>query len=143
MDETGWRDGGRLKWLWVNATRDVTAFEVLDERSTAAAQRVISPEAQGVVTTDRYWSYNWLAGRRRQVCWAHLSRDFQAMVERGGESEEIGGALLKQAGRLFALWHRAREGGLSRERLQTSMRLVQRRMKALLEAGARCGQKKT
>lgn len=68
VDETGWRECGQLKWLWVNATSDVTAFEVLDARSTEAAKRVISPEAKGVVTTDRYWSYNWLPGRRRQVC---------------------------------------------------------------------------
>lgn len=143
VDETGWRECGQLKWLWVNATRDVTTFEVLDGRGADQARRVINPEAKGIVTTDRYWSYNWLPGRRRQLCWAHLSRDFQAMVERGGESEEIGEALLKQAERLFKLWHRLRDGELSRERLASLMRPVRRRIKESLEAGTRCGQKKT
>ena len=143
VDETGWRECGQLKWLWVNATRDVTTFEVLSGRGAAEARRVISPEAGGIVTTDRYWSYNWLAARRRQVCWAHLSRDFQAMVERGGESQQIGEALLKQAKRLFKLWHQLRDGGLSHERLASMMRPVRQKVKKLLEAGTRCGQKKT
>jgi transposase len=143
VDETGWREAGRLKWLWVNATSDVTAFEVLDARSSEASRRMISPEGRGVVTTDRYWSYSWLPHRRRQVCWAHLRRDFQAMVERGGESQKIGEALLKESGRLFVLWHKARDGDLSRERLGTAMGSVRRKVKKLLEVGARSTQKKT
>jgi len=143
VDETGWRESGHLKWLWVNATRDVTAFEVLDGRGAAEAKRVISPEAGGIVTTDRYWSYDWLAGRRRQVCWAHLRRDFQAMVDRGGESAVTGRALLEQGKRLFKLWHQLRAGDLSHERLASLMRPVRREVKRLLEAGARCGHQKT
>ena len=143
VDETGWRESGKLKWLWVNATEDVTAFEVLDGRGAAEARRMIDPAAKGVVTTDRYWSYNWLTGRRRQVCWAHLQRDFQAMMDRGGESAVTGGALLKQAKRLFKLWHKSREGDLSRPRLEAAMRPVRREVKERLQAGTQSGHKKT
>jgi transposase len=143
VDETGWRECGRTKWLWVNAAANVTAFEVLSGRGGDEARQVIDTEAKGIVTTDRYWSYNWLSTRRRQVCWAHLRRDFQAMVDRGGESEGVGEALLQQAGQLFKLWHKARDGDLSRARLASAMRPVRRRVKKLLEAGARCGSKKT
>jgi transposase len=143
VDETGWRECGRMKWLWVNATRDVTAFEVHEARSAEAARQVISAEAKGVVTTDRYRAYDWLPGRRRQVCWAHLARDFQAMAERGGESQEIGEALLRQVKRLFKLWHKARDGDLARERLAASMKSVRRSVRQLLQAGVRCGHQKT
>ena len=143
VDETGWRESGGRKWLWVNATRDVTAFEVLSGRGADGARQMIADEAKGVVTTDRYWSYNWLAGRRRQVCWAHLARDFQAMVERGGESAATGEALLKQVKRLFHLWHKVRDGDLSHERLGAVLRRVRRKVKELLEAGTRCGHQKT
>jgi transposase len=143
VDETGWREAGRLKWLWVNATRDVTAFEVLDGRGAGEAGRMIDVRAGGIITTDRYGAYNWVAARRRQVCWAHLVRDFQAMVERGGESAAVGVALLKQAGRLFKLWHKVRDDGLSRERLAAGMRPVRRKVKRLLEAGARSEHQKT
>ncbi len=96
-----------------------------------------------MVATDRYCSYNWLAARRRQLCWAHLQRDFQAMVERGGESEDTGRALLKQVKRLFTLWHKVRDGDLGRAQLQTAIKPVRRKVKELLEAGARAGHKKT
>jgi transposase len=143
VDETGWRECGRRKWLWVNAGAEVSVFEVLDARSAAAARHVISPEAKGVVTTDRYWPYNWLPHRRRQVCWAHLARDFQAMADRGGESGRLGEELLNQVKRLFTLWHKARDGDLPRERLCAAMEPVRRKVKKLIEAGTRLGQQKT
>ena len=143
VDETGWRETGQQKWLWVNATADVTAFHVLDGRSADDARQVINQSAKGVVATDRYWSYNWLPHRLRQVCWAHLQRDFQAMVERGGESEQMGRALLKQVKRLFTLWHKVRDGDLCRAQLQTAIKPVRRKVKELLEAGARAGHQKT
>jgi len=143
VDETGWRECGQLKWLWVNATQYVTAFEVLSGRGSDEAKRMISMSAKGIVTTDRYWSYNWLPARRRQVCWAHLARDFQAMVERSGESQQVGEALLKQVKQLFKWWHKARDGDLTRERLETLMRPVRRKVKKILQAGRESGHKKT
>lgn len=143
VDETGWREAGHLKWLWVNATREVTAFEVLEGRGAAEAGRMVEAQAAGIITTDRYGAYNWLPARRRQVCWAHLRRDFQAMVERGGESAVVGGALLKLAGRLFKLWHKGRDDGLSRDRRAAAMRPVRGKVKQWLAAGARSEQQKT
>jgi hypothetical protein len=66
VDETGWRERGERKWLWVPPTRDVTAFEVLDGRGADRARQLINSQAKGAVVTARDWSYNWLAGRRRQ-----------------------------------------------------------------------------
>jgi transposase len=143
VDETGWRECGQLKWLWVNATADVTAFEVLSGRGAAEARQMINTNATGIITTDRYWSYNWLPSRRRQVCWAHLSRDFQAMMDRGGESAIIGGALHQQVKRLFKLWHQVRDGDLSRARLEALMRPVRQKVKQLLQAGITSEHKKT
>jgi transposase len=143
VDETGWRECGQLKWLWVNATRDVTTFEVLSGRGSDEARQMINSEAKGIVTTDRYWSYNWLPSRRRQVCWAHLARDFQAMVERSGESQQLGEALLKQVKQLFKWWHKARDGDLSRERLEALMRSVRQKVRKLLQAGTGSEHKKT
>lgn len=143
VDETSWRESRQLKWLWVNATRDVTVFNVQDGRSSTAAKRMINESAQGIITTDRYWAYNWLPARRRQICWAHLARDFQAMAERAGTSAVTGQALLKQVKQIFALWHQVRNGDLSRERLQAAMKPVQQRVKKLLQAGTQSEHKKT
>jgi transposase len=70
------------------------------------------------------------------LCWAHLKRDFQALVERGGESERIGRALLEQVEKMFGLWHRVRDGTLSRADFQTAMQPIQARVGTLLCEGA-------
>jgi transposase len=41
VDETGWRECGLRKWLWVNAAADVTVFEVLSGRGAAEARQVL------------------------------------------------------------------------------------------------------
>lgn len=104
---------------------------------------MISETAKGTITTDRYSSYNWIAAHRRQICWAHLVRDFQALVERGGESQKIGQALLKQSNRLFKLWHKVRNGRLSRAGFEAAMQPIEQRVKKLLEAGTQAEHEKT
>ncbi len=143
VDETGWRERGQRHWLWVNATREVTVFQLLGGRSTKQAQQVISSSTKSIITTDRYGVYNWLCATRRQICWAHLACDFQAMVERGGESAKTGQALLEQNQDLFTLWHRVRDATLSRAQFQVQMKPIRLQVKALLEAGSRLAQAKT
>jgi hypothetical protein len=46
----------------------------------------------GYLVTDRWSTYSWYPTWRRQVCWAHLWRDIEAMIERGGQSQAIGEA---------------------------------------------------
>jgi len=143
VDETGWRERGRRNWLWVNTTREVTVFHLLGGRSTKEAQRVISSATKSIITTDRYAVYNWLCATRRQICWAHLSRDFQAMVERGAESAKTGQALLEQSRDLFTRWHRVRDSTLSRTQFQAELKPLRLQIKDLLEAGSRSAQAKT
>jgi transposase len=89
VDETGWRERSKLNWLWVNATGQVTAFRVAARRDAMTAREVIGEAKASIITTDRYLAYSWLAAQRRQVCWAHLSRDFQAISERGGSRKRL------------------------------------------------------
>jgi hypothetical protein len=57
----------------------------------------------GIVNTDRYAAYHWLDCHRRQLCWAHLKREFEAIKQRGGTSAEIGAGLLEEVRDLFDL----------------------------------------
>lgn len=143
VDETGWRERGQLHWLWVNATRRVTAFRVAAKRDAATAREVIGGVKTSIITTDRHLGYSWLASERRQVCWAHLKRDFQAISERSGDSKEIGEALLEQTREVFRLWHQVGEGRLSRRKFHQLMAPVQQRVKELLDEGSDCRSSKT
>src|SRR5499427_828143 len=114
LDETSWRQGDKRAWLWVAVTSLVTVFVVRLSRGGQVARELLGEGFAGILVTDRYSAYNWYPVRWRQLCWAHLLRDFEAMRDRGGCSREIGDALLTQAHQMFTWWHRVREGTLKR-----------------------------
>jgi transposase len=143
LDETSWRQGGKRAWLWVAVTSWVTVFVVRMSRGGEVARELLGETFAGILVTDRYSAYNWYPVRWRQLCWAHLLRDFEAMRGRGGRSEEIGDALLAQAHQMFTWWHRVRDGTLSRSSFRSYMSPVRREVERLLEAGSMCGVPKT
>jgi hypothetical protein len=55
----------------------------------------------GTVITDRYEGYEFIDVEQRQVCRAHLYRDFVRTSERSGEEGSQGRRLKKLAERLF------------------------------------------
>ena len=115
VDETGWREGRQRAWLWVAVTACVTVFLIRLSRGRKVLRELI-PGTPGVLTTDRYPAYHHLAADRRQVCWAHLRRDFQAMIDRGNGGTPIGKQLLALADDLLGQWKRVRDGTLTRRR---------------------------
>jgi transposase len=143
LDETSWRQGAKRAWLWVAVTSWVTVFVVRMSRGGHVARELLGEKFSGILVTDRYSAYNWYPVRWRQVCWAHLLRDFEAMRGRGGRSQEIGDALLAQAHQMFAWWHRVREGTLQRSTFRSSMTPLRREVERLLDVGSRCGVPKT
>src|SRR5216684_2567540 len=108
LDETSWRQGDKHAWLWVAVTSWVTVFVVRMSRGGQVARELLGERFGGILVTDRYSAYNWYPVRWRQLCWAHLLRDFEAMRGRGGRSEEIGDSLLAQAHQMLTWWHRVR-----------------------------------
>jgi transposase len=143
LDETSWCQGGKRAWLWVAVTSLVTVFLVRMSRGGQVARELLGEPFAGILVTDRYSAYNWYPVRWRQLCWAHVLRDFEAMRGRGGRSEEIGDALLAQAHQMFVWWHRVREGTLQRSTFRSYMSPLRREVERLLEAGSRCGVLKT
>ena len=143
LDETSWCQGGKRAWLWVAVTGWVTVFVVRMSRGGHVARELLGETFGGILVTDRYSAYNWYPVRWRQLCWAHLLRDFEAMRGRSGASEKIGEALLAQAHQLFTWWHRVREGTLQRSTFRSYMTPLRREVERLLEAGSHCGVSKT
>jgi transposase len=143
-DETGFSQGngdgknplGKKGWLWVLVGEAITVFKVALSRSQESAKQMLGEDYQGIVVSDRYGSYNWLDVNQRQVCWAHLKRDFTAMSERSGVSQKIGESLLRYQQRLFRWWHQVREGKMSREQFQLAVSFLRRGLKRELETAA-------
>lgn len=143
-DETSWREGVKRSrvWLWALVTPLVAVFMVHARRNEAAARTLLG-KVCGLLVCDRYGAYNWWPDVLRQYCWAHLKRDLIKISERGGDSERIGKALLEEEARMFAWWHRIRDGTLKRSTFKVYMRPVINRFHALLVEGSECAHPKT
>ena len=139
-DETSFRQGNidgcnpkeNQAWLWVACTPLVTFFQIALTRCTQAAQNLLGENFTGILNSDRYASYNWIDIGRRQLCWAHLKREFTKISERTGVSQELGTALVKQLEKLFELWHRVRDGTLARSDFIELVKDIRNSIKALL-----------
>jgi transposase len=143
LDETGWRERRQRAWLWVAVTAGVTVFVIRLSRRGKVAQELLGERFWGYLVTARWSAYTWDPTWRRQVCWAHLLRDIEAMIARGGCSREIGEALRAQARQMFHWWHRVRDGTLAPASFASYMRPIRREVERLLEAGQTCGVPKT
>jgi transposase len=143
VDETGWWQKEHRGWLWSLVTRGVTVFVLALSRSAQVAQELIDPAAGQVITTDRYKSYDWLPLYQRQICWAHLRRDFQAMVDRHNAGSALGDELLLFAEDVFTQWYRVRDGTIQRSTLRKYVDSQRPWFRARLQAGLACGCAKT
>jgi transposase len=135
VDETSWQEQTQRCWLWVAVSALVTVFLVRPSRGSRSAKELLGAAYAGIVGSDRWSGYTWLSLRQRQICWAHLIRDFEALVERGGPSAVLGTALLDLADRLFALWHRLRAAELDRPTFTLLVAPLQAELHALLSTG--------
>jgi transposase len=143
VDETSWKQAGDKRWLWVAATARVAAFVIHARRSALGLAALLSNTIQGILCSDRWSVYDLWPTLQRQLCWAHLKRDFQKCLDRGGPAAPIGQEGLKIVKRIFRAWYLFRGGGLSRPQLQKRLDPVARDLRKLLDAGRRCRDRKT
>lgn len=144
VDETGFKqrngDGQNAAktsgWLWVAVTPLIICFQVILSRASTAAQTVLGEAFAGFITSDRCPAYNWVDINRRQICWAHLKRDFIQISERIGASAEIGKSLLEQEQELFNLWYQYRNDQLTRSELEQVVEPIQTKILSQLREAA-------
>jgi transposase len=142
VDETSWKLAGKLCWLWVAATSTVAAFLIHARRGSGGLAALLGEPVQGLVCSDRWSAYGRLSPWCRQVCWAHLKRDFQKLVDRGGPSVPLGQALLQVTEQVFHEWHLFRGGGCDRRELQQRLDGSARQLERLLRKGRCCADSK-
>jgi len=148
LDETGWYEGKvnghhRRAWLWLAATTQVAVFRISSSHGSEVAKALLGEDFAGFLTTDRFSAYNWYDTALRQLCWSHLTRDFQGFIDRGAESARIGQALMDERNRMFKWWHRVRDGTMSREEFARRMREVEQAVGRLLRQAVVCAEEGT
>lgn len=111
-DETGWKVGGHLHWLWVVATRDTTVYAIQPGRGYLEAATLLGEDFAGVIVRDGWAPYRRFTAAMHQTCLAHLLRRcrlLQSDHPRAGFVPVVQ-KVLQQA---LALRDRARDGGVS------------------------------
>jgi len=142
VDETGWSLAGQLCWLWLAATNRTAYFKVCLGRGRDSLQQLLGRSIHGVLCSDRWSAYNLMAVCFRQICRAHLKRDFQKWVDYGPQTQAIGQAGLEAVRKLFAAWESCRQKVLDRPGLRADLAPVMIDLYAALEAGLACPVKK-
>jgi len=135
-DETSWKQAGTLCWLWGAAAAGVVAFVIHAKRGATGLAALLGTKIHGVLCSDRWCVYRQVPAEWRQICWAHLKRDFQKIVDRGGPSVHVGHEGLKIVKKVFAAWHGFQDGRCTREQLETKLGPVVGAMSHLLTTGA-------
>lgn len=121
--------------VWTAVTAGATLFR-LGRRGSPDARRLLGSGYSGSVGSDRWGAYRQYPPERRQLCWAHLRRDFQGLSEREGETARLGRWRVAECSRLFCLWGRFRGGEITRNQLARLLVPVRWRMARLLKRGA-------
>jgi transposase len=141
-DETGWKQAGDRRWLWTAATATVAYFVIHVHRGVRGLKALLGEAITGIVISDRWWGYNRLPLEQRQVCWAHLKRDFRKCCERGGPGRVVGDVGLMVVEDVFTLWWEYREGLIDRPSLGTRLEPLIEELRAALERGSGCADPK-
>ena len=127
LDETRYPREGKGNWMWTVVTPQVALYCISPSRARYVARSLIGDQPIGTVVSDRYAVYDYVDTQQRQVCWAHLVRDFRRISQRSGPAGRIGRGLLGAAYVLF----RWRGQGKSAAQFEP----VRRRIQRLLEQG--------
>jgi transposase len=136
IDETGWKTGGDRRMLWGALTRRTAVFRIAAGRHAAEAQTMLGERYDGIVCSDRWAAYDYLDPTRRQLCWAHLLRDFTAHSEGMGEQEDFGSAGLAVTHNLFEAWQQFQQDD-DRAALQTRIAPLQAKLRTELDRASR------
>jgi transposase len=134
VDETGWRTAGARRSLWGAFTPRHALFQVALDRHEDQAKGLLA-DTSAIVTSDRWWAYAHLPLARRQLCWSHLKRDFQAHAEGLAAEREFGEVGLELCERVFWAWEVFAHTGDRRE-LKRAIRSLQRSYKPIIRSFA-------
>lgn len=141
-DETGWKKAGHKRWLWVVATSNVVVFVIHRLRNAAVVMWLLGVKMRGVLCSDRWRAYDCVPIEQRQLCWAHLKRNFEKWLEEGGKAKEIAEACLAIKDRVFEVWHLYRGGTVAWDDMDEQMASLMIELLTVLERGERSRHRK-
>jgi len=130
-DETSWKEARKPAWLWTAATPLLRLFRIDRRRNREAFRRLLFAFT-GILITDRWSVYRIHDAVLRQLCWAHILRNFRGLEELGGEAKRLGVEGQKAVEAIFWWWHRFKGREITRRGLQRGLAPIRERFRWLL-----------
>jgi transposase len=134
IDESPTKQGRLKAWVWTFVAATYTFFACRTSRAAEAPLQLLGQCYAGVINCDRarmYWAFG-----RLQWCWAHLKRDFQALIDSPCTiRKRLGHDLMRPTKELFALWQKVRDGTMSRREFRHQMEPIRARVEGYLLRG--------
>lgn len=132
-DETGWKVGGQLYWLWAHVSDAVTVYAILPGRGYREASVVLGEDFDGWLVHDGWRPYYRFDQALHQSCQRHLIRRCEEMIGDSSPSAALFPlrvqALLRQG---LALRDRHQAGEVSDHGLAVATGLLESRLQAWL-----------
>jgi len=135
-DETSWRRAGQRMWLWAALSATAACFRIDETRARSVAKDLLG-DFDGILISDRYGVYAMLDPTRRQVCLAHLARNFIAHADRPGATGRHGTRIKGLLDQVMILDRDARAAGRQLAWHDGELRPVHDDLMDALEAGER------
>jgi transposase len=135
-DETSWRRAGQRMWLWAALSATAACFRIDETRARTVARDLLG-DFDGILVSDRYGVYAMLDPARRQVCLAHLARNFIAHADRPGAAGRHGARIKGLIDQVMILDRDARHDGRQLAWHDGQLRPLHDDLMDALEAGER------
>jgi transposase len=134
IDESPTKEGQAKSWIWTFVAASFTFFACRTSRAAEVPKQLLGDDYAGVIHCDRarmYWAFG-----RLQWCWAHLKRDFQALIDGPCTvGKRLGHDLMRPTKEMFTLWQKVRDGTITRATFGRRMQPIRQQVDSLLMRG--------
>lgn len=138
MDESPTKQANQKAWLWTAVAAKIAVFAIFSSRKGTALPKLLGDTFSGIINCDRAKMY-WRA-KRLQWCWAHLKRDFQALIDhQDPQVRRLGHELMRQVRLMFDTWWHYKLKKIAWDPFQREMTPIRAEVNRLLLRGAFSG----
>ena len=131
-DETGWKVGGHLQWLWAFVSPQTTVYAIQPGRGFEEAAAILGADFDGILVRDGWAPYRRFTAAAHQTCLAHLLRRCRAL-ERDHDEHHFAPRVQRLLLQGLDVRERWREGRVSEHGIAVARGHLLTRLNALLE----------
>ena len=131
-DETGWKVGGHLQWLWAFVSPETTVYAIQPGRGFEEAATILGADFDGLLVRDGWAPYRRFTNAAHQTCLAHLLRRCRDLARDHGD-HYFAPRVQRVLQHGLGVRDRWRDGRISSHGVAVARGYLENRLNALLE----------